>query len=83
MGTSIILIIAMSVGLGLLSLGSIFWCVATDTREGNGEFVTKVHSCGKSGPDLAGLSGDGVRDRGLPLWSESSLGLIADTASTR
>jgi hypothetical protein len=33
MGTSIIAIIAMSVGLGL-SLVYIAWCAATDTREG-------------------------------------------------
>jgi hypothetical protein len=36
MGTSIISVIAMSVGLGL-SLGYIFWCVAIDTREGHGK----------------------------------------------
>jgi hypothetical protein len=30
-----------------------------------------------SGPDLTGVSGDGVRDRSLALWSESSLNVIA------
>jgi hypothetical protein len=36
MATSVISIIAMSVGLGL-SLGYIAWCAATDTREGHGK----------------------------------------------
>jgi len=35
MGASIMSVIVMSVGLAL-SLGYIFWCVATDTREGHG-----------------------------------------------
>ena len=34
MATSVISMIAMSVGLGL-SLGYIAWCAATDTRENN------------------------------------------------
>jgi len=36
MATSIISIIAMSVGLGL-SVAYIAWCAATDTREGHGK----------------------------------------------
>jgi hypothetical protein len=36
MGASIIPIIAMSVGLGLI-LGYIAWCATTDTREGHGK----------------------------------------------